>query len=234
MTVGNRDDRWWAYCQRCKIGAVEMKSHVLLVDREPPRSRDLALPHDMKYVHELPKWQQDHLAKFLTSKGMDFQYLPGVLWSEERARLMVPDAYGHFMGRDTSGKSSQKWLTYNGQHYVGYAHATPLALLFEDCFSYHKVRWAVESDLVTCYCTLGTSIHDTLFLQLLKHHTRVASFYDGDAAGWSGAGRNLIRLAGVGLHAPFSNIDQCAPNGLDPKDMSILDIRSHVSKLYGG
>lgn len=244
MNVGSTADRWWAYCQRCKIGAVEMKSHVMLVDREPPRSRDLTLPHDMKDIQALPKWQQDFLAKFLASKGMDFNYLHGVKWSEERARLMVPTKWVdqgargvnpvEWMGRDTSGKSGQKWLTYNGQHYVGEPQTTRLALLFEDCFSYQKAAWAVQSDAVTCYCTLGTAIHDSLFLKLLKHHTKVASFYDGDVAGWFGSMKNHTRLHAAGIACDTHGKAQCAPEGKDPKDMSIFDIREHVAKLYGG
>lgn len=244
LIVGNRDDRWWAYCQSCKEGGVVMKEHVLTLTREPEASRTMSIPVDLRKVYELPKYQQEYIAKFLSSKGMDLTMfnIEEVLWSESRQRLLVQTGgasfQGHFkphyMGRDTSGKSPEKWLTYNGQHYLGWADKpTPLAVLCEDTFSYLKGKWAtsVSSRLqgITWYCTLGTAIHDGLFLQLLKKHDAVASFYDGDEAGVKGMLTNNKRVRGAGLQA----FDCCtAPEELDPKDMRVHEIQQHVQSLY--
>jgi len=249
MVVGNANDRWWAYCQACKCGGVESKTHVLLVDTEPEESRSLMLPSDMRGLGTLQPHEYNALAGFLASKNMDWLYLPeGTAWSASRQRLMIPSGQQlvmrpwmrvarweqTWMGRDTSGKSPQKWLTYNGQHYVGEVGGAPLAVLVEDMFSYLKVKHALKStplNAVTVYCTLGTAINDTLFIQLLQNHTHVASLYDGDTAGYEGASRNQLRLMGAGIGLRVASHLQCAPDGLDPKDMTLDAIRSHIQFL---
>lgn len=247
LIVGNRDDRWWAYCQSCKTGAVEHKTHVLYTGIEPPMSRDVSQPNDMRVVLALDMAEQNALATFLASKGMDWIYMPqGTAWSASRQRLMVPTKWDYdaasrlrpceWMGRDTSGKSPQKWITYNRQHYVGEHNGEgKYALLVEDIFSFLKVQWALRSiqyDDYQVYCTLGTVIHDTLFLQLLQRHELVASFYDGDGAGYAGAVKNSTRLVGSGIGVRYPSTEQCAPIGLDPKDMDVDSIRAHVKAVF--
>jgi len=244
MVVGNTPDRWWCYCQRCKAGAVEMKSHVLLVQSEPPQSRVLTIPGDAKRVSELVEYQREFLAKFLASKHMDFGYLPtGVVWSESRHRLLVPTHklllasglfHTEYMGRDTSGRSPEKWLTYNGQHYVGNVKHGKRAVVVEDLFSYYKVQWALAKagTPVDVFCTLGTAIHDKLFMLMLKNYEAVASFYDGDFAGHKGSATNLTRLRAAGIGVPVGGVDACAPDGLDPKDMEINAIQLHVRNIF--
>ncbi|BAN92327.1 DNA primase [Ralstonia phage RSB3] len=232
LTVGNRDDRWWAYCQRCKTGAVEMKTHVLLTGKPPPKSCDLALPTDSLPISHLPSWRQSAVAAFLASKQMDLAYFPPrtVTFSEERQRLMLHIANG-WMGRDTSGLSPQKWLTFNRQHYEMLTDhfVSTNVLLVEDCFSLLKVAYACPA--VTVICTLGTAIHDSLMLRLMREAKCVVSFYDGDAAGWSGCTINARRLRAVNIAGPGNCFQQCAPKDLDPKDMTIADIQRHVEGL---
>lgn len=230
LTIGNRDDRWWAYCQRCKCGAVEMKSHVLIVPTEPPQSRRLDLPQDAKAIDDLLGYQQEFIAKFLATKNMDMLHLPpdgGTLWSEERHRLIIRTSSG-YMGRDTSERSPQKWLTYSAQQWLDHLEDRlyPTAVMVEDAFSFFKVAHAARANglPVNVYCTLGTKMATPLFLRCLEHHRNVASFYDGDAAGWAGCNSNAKRLRGVGLASPLNADNQCAPAGKDPKDMASSDI----------
>lgn len=208
----------------------------MLVQREPEGSRSLTLPHDMQPIDSLPQHEQDFVAGFLASKNMDRMYLPtGVYWSEQRHRLLIPGSYGNpgWIGRDTSGHSPQKWLTYNGQHYlqvrhVGYAPA----VVTEDAFSAFKVAWATRGELLNVYCSLGTAIHDTLLARLIEstlHGDAVSSFYDGDAAGRKGCATNEKRLRAFGIHTNLPPEIQCAPEGLDPKDMRIDDIKKHLA-----
>ena len=237
MIVGNRDDRWWAYCQSCKAGAVEMKSHVLLMPREPVESRVMTIPDDAEYIPNLFGYQRDFVAMFLARKHMDLTYLPGLTrWSESRHRLYVPTRSG-MMARDTSEKSGAKWLTMTGQQWLDHECAGRFnaACLVEDTFSFFKVQHvASKHNLpVTVYCSLGTKMHTALFLRCLQSHTAVSSFYDGDGAGWVGAAENSVRLVGAGIGSGLSPAVTCATRGLDPKDMVEDDIRAHLETLIG-
>jgi len=232
LTVGNTEDRWWAYCQRCKSGAVEMKSHVMLGTSAPLTSTKLTHPTDALPLRLLKAYEQQHIASFLAKKNMDMSYLTGipVTWSPSRQRLLLDTPSG-LMGRDTTERSEQKWLTYDHQHWITDRMDATLSdvLLVEDCFSWAKVSYACPH--VSVFCTLGTLIHDALFLHLLQHNKRVYSFYDGDYAGWTGAQRNQTRLRGAGLTDGTNYTVMCAPQDLDPKDMSIAAIQQHVQRL---
>ncbi|APU03159.1 DNA primase [Ralstonia phage phiAp1] len=238
LVVGNDADRWWAWCQSCKAGAVVKKEHALLVQREVKGSRDLTLPNDMRSIDALHGYEVDTVFGLLARKGMDRMYLPADLrWSESRHRLMVPtDRPGEWMGRDTSEKSMQKWLTYHGQHYVVVRPASrfSVAVLTEDLFSAHKVAWAAEHQSlpVGVYCTLGTVMHDALLAHLMCAGVAVvSSFYDGDDAGHKGCVRNALRLRALGMQDPAQPDDQCAPWELDPKDMRVSAIQLHLTHL---
>lgn len=238
LVVGNDADRWWAWCQSCKAGAVVKKEHALLVQREVKGSRDLTLPNDMRRIDELHGYEVDTVFGLLARKGMDRMYLPADLrWSESRHRLMVPtDRPGEWMGRDTSEKSPQKWLTYNGQHYVTVRRAKRfgVAVMTEDLFSAHKVAWAAEHYGLELgvFCSLGTTMHDALLAHLLLADcVLVSSFYDGDEAGWRGAHTNWKRLQAMSMDDPAPHPLQCAPSGLDPKDMRVSEIQLHLKHL---
>lgn len=236
LTVGNREDRWWAYCQRCKAGAVEMKSHVLLGSVAPAESVALSLPSDGTAIHALPLYEQQNIASFLASKGMDLTYFEQtpVTWSRSRMRLLVHTPSG-LMGRDTTGRSEQKWLTYERQHWIKDPRTFEWAdvVLVEDCFSWAKIAHACKTQPVSVYCTLGTAIHDSLFLHLMHTAKRVYSFYDGDAAGWAGAVRNEQRLYAIGLSpGRATQFQMCAPRGMDPKDMDCAALDQHVRSLF--
>lgn len=235
MTVGNREDRWWCYCQRCKAGAVEMKSHVMVGMNAPPESTSLVHPTDGCAIASLPAHETQHLTAFLASKHMDWMFFEGtpVTWSRSRQRLLVHTLSG-LMGRDTTERSAQKWLTYDRQHYIAAQVTSANAVLVEDCFSLLKVQYAINAARLDCavICTLGTAIHDSLFLWLLKNAARVWSFYDGDPAGWKGALANARRLQAAGLYGGGSSaISECAPRDMDPKDMQLGNIAQHVKGL---
>lgn len=232
MDVGNAVDRYWAYCQACKEGGIVRKEHVLYVAKEPDNSRDLSIPHDMTPIDACPTHTQQALAGFLAVKHMDFVYLPPVFFSDSRKRLLV-EWNGGYMGRDTSNKSPQKWLTYNRQHYLGPAKHEPLyanAVLVEDTFSFFKVRWALAKGGIAAnvYCTLGTRMHDQVLLCCIQNHDRVVSFYDGDLPGITGQQENNKRLRGLGIGI---SPNATAPWGLDPKDMDIGAIAAHVTAV---
>lgn len=235
MIVGNQPDRWWAYCQRCKCGSIEMKSHVMVGMAPPKESMSLVHPTDGCAISSLPTHEQQALTLLLAKKSMDWLYFEGtpVTWSRSRQRLLLHTRSG-LMGRDTTERSEQKWLTYDRQHYIAATDTSANVVCVEDCFSLLKVRYAIRAAQLDCatVCTLGTAIHDSLFLHLLRTAKRVWSFYDGDAAGWKGSLANARRLQAAGLYGGGSNaISDCAPRDLDPKDMNLSDIAQHVQRL---
>ena len=243
MSVGNKADRYWCYCHRCKEGGVSMKTHVVFSTKAPPQSADLSIPDDMVHVLTAEAHIRHGIGTFLASKNMDLEYLPyETHFSESRKRLMLR-VNNQWMGRDTTGKSEQKWLTYNRQSFVAapalYSH-NKRAILVEDMFSMCKVAHALRESGPTrhhqtaVFCTLGTRINPPLFLRLIQEFDKVLSFYDGDAAGWHGCSHNSKRLNALSLGLPGTVIDQCAPACMDPKDMALGDIRQHINRSFAG
>lgn len=213
-----------------------MKTHVMVGVAPPKESESLKHPHDDKRIIELPMYEQEALTRFIATKNMDWLYFDDtpVTWSRSRQRLLVHTPTG-LMGRDTTGRSPQKWLTYDRQHYVGQAFVNDYAVVVEDCFSWLKVHYALQRAglPVDVFCSLGTQIHDSLMVQFAKRRVQVASFYDGDAAGWEGCAANERRLRAFGCALPSRPTieQQCAPEGFDPKDMDLGDIVDHVRAL---
>lgn len=241
MAVGNKADRYWAYCHRCKEGGVSMKTHVVLSNKVPPASADLSLPADKVHVLTSEPHIKHGVGTFLASKHMDLEYLPAeTFFSESRKRLMIC-VNGQWMGRDTTGRSEQKWLTYNQQSFVAlpglYSH-NKRAILTEDLFSMFKVGHALRNGPdedhhnTAVFCTLGTKINPPLFLRLIQEFSLVLSFYDGDTAGWHGCESNSKRLNALSIGLPATVVTQCAPRGMDPKDMSLAAIRQHVTTSF--
>lgn len=228
LVVGNTADRYWAYCNACKCGGVVMKEHVCITGvAAPAQSTDLLLPNDMVRVVDAEKAVQDAVLGFLAHKNMDARYLPELWFSKERCRLLIACGAGtgttQWMGRDTTERSPQKWLTYNGSTYLHTPRSAlrDVAVVVEDTFSMYKVAWAVGRN-AHVYSSLGTSLSDALMLQLLRYNT-VVVMYDGDRAGWIGNTLQTRRLRSCGIHAPHG---YCAPPKHDPKDLSIADIQN--------
>ena len=239
LTYKHLADRYVAYCQACKGAAVHIKEHVAFGYVAPAMSNLLTKPTDMRMLFELEAHERANIADFLANKNMDVAYFDCALaFSPSRKRLVVYAHDGKIMGRDTTGRAISKWLTYDGQHYVEpgeWTQGSP-ALLVEDTFSMHKVRWALRGTGmdVAVYCSLGTKMHASLFLKLLERHKEVASFYDGDQAGYNGCNDNdrELRALGIARSLTIPSERYCAPEGLDPKDMTIEAIRDHVRAMY--
>jgi len=228
MTVGNEGDRWWAYCQACKVGGVEQKEHVRVTAQVAPKdSASLVLPHDMVHLLQAETAVRDGVLGFLATKNMDALYLPPLWFSPSRKRLLLQTQQG-WLGRDTTERSMQKWLTFTagttllGEHRGGVKET---AVVVEDPFSFFKVRWALQDhpDIVV-FSSLGTRVSDALSMMLLGYR-KVLFFYDGDSAGMSGASSESHRFRAFGA----KSFNVCAPLGKDPKDMTIDEIREHIA-----
>lgn len=224
LVIGNDPDKFWCYCQRCKEGGVSEKTHVRLVTRAPVASTMLTLPDDMSTDPVVMEPALRHLC----SKGMDLTYINPwcsyVGFSPSRQRMILC-ILGHWLGRDITGDSPQKWLTYNGAKYIPpVTPGSPTAVLVEDTFSYCKVQWACPN--VDVYSALGAHLPDGLLLRLqAQAHSLVVIMFDGDEAGYSGARAVALRLRAFGIKTMIA----CAPKGHDPKDMTINDIRLHIA-----
>lgn len=252
LVVGNTVGKWWAYCQSCKAGGVVEKDHVKITGgKAPESSTHLDLPRDSTPILELDEFSRDAVLKLLAEKNMDQMYLPPLYFSEQRKRMLLDTGQG-WLGRDTTGHSPQKWLTYDGSLYLGNHSPDPqatlpvvgvgsmganeqasthprTAIIVEDPFSYYKVLWALrDTPGVTVYCALGTVVRPTFVRSLLlRPASRHVLFFDGDIAGEVGAKREAHKLRGLGLRA----VARCAPAGHDPKDLTIEHIRGFVHAL---
>lgn len=217
MSIGNTPDRWWAYCNRCKEGGVITKEHVLLNYR-PVQAKDLTRPTDVVGVYA--SQYADTCIRHIMSKGMDPEWLPILYFSEKARRLIILDDEGHWHGRDITNKSDAKWLNYDHVKFVG----TPgdITIVTEDLYSMYKVRHAMKfyhTPVRTC-CTLGAGLHDPAVLAL-KSSRRIVWAYDGDAAGDSGYAQGVKRMRPFGIEHRRAR----PPQGLDPKDMHIQNLR---------
>lgn len=224
LIVSNKSDRYSAYCQACKQGGVVMKEHVVITSRKaPPESASLVLPYDMVEVLRADSTIQNAVLGFLASKNMDAEYLPSLWFSKSRCRVLIQHGV-EWLGRDTTGASNQKWLTFNGSNHLRHTTLRRNAVVVEDPFSYYKVQWALRDDTdVAVFSSLGTAMSDELLLLLIQY-SNVKFFYDDDAAGHRGALCESKRLRALGVDA----VARCATEGRDPKDMSIAEIQQHV------
>lgn len=224
LVVGHEAGKWWAYCQSCKCGAVVEKSHVMVTGATAPQgSTRLDLPSDRVLLRSMDEYAAGAIAGLLAEKNVDALYLPQLWFSEDRKRLLMDTGQG-WLGRDTTGRSDQKWLTYDGTKYLGAGSPDSVAVVVEDPFSYYKVKWALrEQRGYTVYCALGTVARPVLALKLALHQLCIF-FLDGDAPGYRGADAGVKRMRGLGTKA----LARCAPVGMDPKDMAAQAIREHL------
>lgn len=223
LKVGHESTHYWAYCQACKEGGKVMKDHVLVTGtKAPAASTDLSLPRDMIQLDKADLFTQESIARFLASKNMDMLYMPPLWYSSERKRLLLKTKQG-WIGRDLTGNSNQKWLTYSAGCLYLADTITQHVILVEDTFSWLKTNRVLSSTPQTsCVCLLGTEVRPILLNALLTSQVQSVRFMlDGDTAGHSGAVR------GVRLLKPYvaSCSITCAPWGSDPKDMKFAELR---------
>ncbi len=220
MVIANAQDRWWCYCQRCHEGGVVLKDHVLLTDA--PGDAVLAHPNDVRAVQgtefEIP------IARFLASKNMDYVYLPPVLYSESRRRMLLR-VERSLHGRDLTGRSPMKWMNYDSARIIGWPG--PLgAVVVEDLFSMFKTQYSLRNTPgFGVVCALGTGCSSALVSRLAPA-PGIVWFFDADQAGDVGFGNARQRMR------PFVQWQSRArpPEGLDPKDMQCASIREVILK----
>lgn len=229
MNVSNKVDRYVAYCQRCKTGAVHMKDFVNLTQKpiDQSSSRHRGVPKDAVLLSTRPDATQSRVWSFLMSKGIADVHVPTscALWySASDDRVIFRSKGSPAMGR-ALGAAQPKWLDYEegawwstqelqeGQRYV----------LVEDVLSAIKVQYALDKykgGACTVVCCHGTSIRPALMEKLL-HADGIVIMLDGDNAGEVGTVRMYRELTALGLR----NVSRVhIPYGCDPKDLRIQEI----------
>ena len=188
----------------------------------PPPESDVPTPPTDAVLASTSE-HAERVGAFLARKGMDYMYLPPVLYSPSRKRIVLDTEWG-MLGRDVTDLHPAKWLVYSGYKVLARLTGVPVVVV-EDAFSMYKVRYAVRGayDVV---CALGTHVSTNLVLQLMNA-PEVIWMMDGDAAGYKGAATGCKRMRAMGVPSR----ELCAPAELDPKDLSCTDIRA---LLMGG
>lgn len=200
-----------------------MKEHVFLggpaqaITAPPSR----ALPQDR--VRVLQSEFEPAVARFLAGKDMDAAYLPELWVSPSDRRLLLQAEDGTWHGRDMTGRSPMKWCHY-GSAFVGTPGACTVVV--EDLFSMWKVQYAMRAvQPVHVVCTLGAHC-DARAALALKSASLIVWLYDADKAGDQGASEAMLRMRPFGPR----QIRARPPEGKDPKNLSIQEIRNIVQE----
>lgn len=225
MVVANKGDRFVAYCQSCRKGGVQMKTHVI-IKRTEDQQRYMPWPDDA--VH----WQAVEMAPALHALLLDKGIDPGVVcpdqviwYSTKQSRLLFGTSLG-WIGR-AAADQAPKWTGYGFPAPAYHKHPADewrdVWVVTEDYLSTLKVRWATPE--VTAVGLSGTAMPDALGAQLVQHKPRlVITFMDGDKAGREGAQRVAKRIRGLG----FQCVDIPTPAGLDPKDLKKHELQEFI------
>jgi hypothetical protein len=197
---------------------VKFKDHVA-VGLKPPDRPSLELPTDMVGVSA----EYIHVYRFLVNKGIDPCVITEPIWYSAKERRVLFKTPQGWLGRDITGRSQQKWITYDQQHYAGTVQ-NGIVIVTEDYLSALKVKYVVPEHSVVS--SLGTAVHSALAYELTKHATGVLVMYDGDKAGIGGSLKVWRQLRALGLNVRPA----CAPQGKDPKDLTFAEIKERVQQ----
>lgn len=222
VVIRNNSDRWSAWCFRRNKGDVVFKDHVIPV-KPPKESASTTVPDDIIPLEEVPYHTQREVVRFVLSKGVTRDMLPELLYSDSRKRLIIKTDCQYLLGRDLTNNHPVKWIDYTrwGKKHIGLVRKGGKVVIVEDVLSYYKVRYALNDDW-DVLCLLGTHLRPSAALELIRAD-KVVIMLDGDEAGYRGARRVRKDLAYV---PEVVVVD--LPDGYDPKDLTIEQIRSYT------
>lgn len=219
LTIGNLPDRWYAWCHRCHEGGVVEKDHVKLGTAPAIADTLPTFPTDSLAVYSSE--YEEPIERFLASKCMSSEYLPPLMYSPTRKRILLKSD-GGWHGRDVTGKAPAKWMNYSNTQLAGSTDKTTIVV--EDLFSMFKVQWSLRGlPRMGVLCALGTQDKAALIARLMNV-SRIIWFFDADRAGDDGAQRCQLRLRAFG----HKQVRLRPPEGKDPKDMDCETIRQEV------
>ncbi len=229
LVVQNHGDRWTAYCHRCHTGGVVRKDHA--VPEPPKQKRVMPWPADAKPFAKLAQHEQKLVAKFLSSKGIDFTQMCNdeyTWYSALTRRILFGTRFG-WLGR-TDCNAEPKWCNYQYPSASFAIHPgqqiQEVVVLTEDYLSALKISWAVPG--VEPIALLGTRISTALLAQLCKQQPKaILGFFDGDAAGDEADKAIGRRLRGLQL--PYKSVLRA--DGYDPKDHTANELNIKIREV---
>lgn len=223
LVIGNERGKWWGYCQRCKQGGVVEKAHVALRSAAPVEENILAVPGDM--VPVIGSAWELQVSHFLIAKGMAYPYLPKLWVSPKVSRLLLQCGQS-WHGRSLRGHSNSKWVHYDKASFTGIPDK--ITVVTEDLFSMFKMQYALRAYPNVSVCsTLGAGVSTEAALAMRNCHIIVWA-YDADAAGDAGYRQAVRRMRGC---VPGRQYRIRPPEGKDPKDMQIQELRDAFDNL---
>lgn len=189
-------------------------------------SKPIPLPNNIPY-DLLEPYQKQYVDRFLVSKGITPHMLnklnKQLLYASKVGRLLVEcktlDS-SYFIGRDLSGKSSAKWLSYREHpkqcYDINLTSNYDKLILTEDSLSALKVSFATG---LTTLALSGTMLKDEVAL-ICSDYSQAIVWLDGDEAGQNGTTKVVKDLRSI------TDVSSINVQGKDPKDLTIQEIRT--------
>jgi hypothetical protein len=214
MVVRNMPDRYTAYCHSCHEGAVFFKEQV-------KHSATVTVEDKESYYIYTPMTVADRrrVTILLQEKGMCSDYLRQFKLSIHDGKRLMFHTPDQVIGRDLTGHSKAKWLTYSGTRAYIRCREWSIddalyVILTEDLFSAAKWDYFTPDNyLGISLC--GTELGTLLSALLNNTHVIVILSLDGDAAGDAGTAKIKRTLDILGIR----NLTRQPPRNHDPKDM---------------
>lgn len=224
LQVANRDAAYTAWCHRCQEGGYVSKTHVRYVPVKQESTRS-TLPQGAVPFLTTDAAVQQHCYRFFLTKGIDPNMLPldDLLWDVVTHRVIFKHALGA-SGRVVQDGVFPKWIEYyikgkTATHAV-FKGQTDAVVLTEDILSAIKYRYATGC---TGVAMLGTVLPSDI---RIPDEARVYIALDGDRAGREGAVGTRRAL----LFQGFEPVVVQTPDGKDPKDLTIKQLRDSLCK----
>ncbi len=229
LVVYNNGDSWSAYCHRCHTTGYVRKEHAVV---QPPKQRRvMPWPIDAKPFNKLDSYEQTHVAKFLSTKGIDFTQMCNdeYTWYSARTRRILFGTRLGWIGR-TDCNAEPKWCNYQFPSASYAIHPqqkeSQIVVLSEDYLSALKISWALPD--VEPIALLGTRIGYALLSVLCERQpTAILGFFDGDKAGDEADVAVGKRLRGLGLN--YKSVVRS--DGYDPKDHTANELRIKIQEV---
>lgn len=222
LIVYNNSDSWSCWCWRCHDGGHKNKAHVFLQRKVDTRLRTDA-PQDLVPIAEAPERAQNLCYNMMLCKGIDPVMLTSctAFYSASERRLVIRTPNGQLLGRALHVDQLPKWRAYyqRGEYpkrvYLQGSSTTEVVLT-EDLFSAIKVNYASDKSAIAL---LGTHFDISVIPEGID---LVHIMLDGDAAGYAGAQSIAQVLNFYGVRYIIHRV----PDGKDPKDLTISQLRS--------
>jgi hypothetical protein len=233
MVLRNEQGHWGAFCYECNRRGRKMKEHVRLVDTPVQGPAPSSYPGDLVPIDRSGSRERDIIVHY-QYKGVSAIILgsKNSFWSEKDRRIVFRTPDG-MIGRALDPWVLNKWHTYSRASYI---RARPVGIagryiiLTEDYYSAMKLQHYLEGGFpeVLAVSCCGTRVSPSLLAQLADA-AAVFTMFDGDFWGDKAAdsAERSVSLMGTRCYRIPT------PRGLDPKDLSALEIVTTFQRAIG-